>query len=76
MYSDEHLKELREDFLRESRPKEYRRLKKAGELEAHLQREAERCRRRAQELVDTHITFLQQAWQWAIREVLLETEWD
>ena len=76
MYSDDDMKRLRRNFLRDCRPREYRRLRKAGELEDHLQRMADLCGRRAAGLVRGGTTFEAQAWHWAIREVLLETAWD
>ena len=76
MYSDDDLKRLRCNFLRDCRPKEYRRLKKAGELDEHLQKMADLCSRRAVRLVENGTTFEEQAWHWAVREVLLETKWD
>ena len=64
--------ERREDFLRENRPKEYRRLRKAGEVEAHLERSSARCVQRAESLIASG-THEAQAWSWAIRSVLLES---
>ena len=75
-YDNEHLMELREDFLIDNRPTYYERLVDEGRLEEHLEQMAERCRTEARRLVSQGITFTGQAWQWAIRSVLLETEWD
>ena len=76
MYDAEVLMEKREVFLRENRPKEYMRLKKSGELQAHLEKTARACRETAEGLVENGITFEAQAWQWAIRRELLDTPWD
>ena len=76
MQSDDELKQMRSDYLRDCKPKEFRRLRQAGDLEQHLQDRADRCRRRAAQLVDNGTTFKQQAEQWAIREVLLDSPWD
>ena len=73
MYDDDHLMQLRLNFLKGSRPKELRRLRREGELDSHLQNRADACRREAKRLVDSGETFEAQAWQWAIRTRLLET---
>ena len=75
-YDDAKLKQYRENFLRENRPDTYETLKQDGSLEAHLQEKADECRAEARRLVVEGITFEAQAWHWAIRSVLLETEWD
>ena len=73
MYDDDQLKQFRRNFLRGNRPEEFRRLKREGQLEAHLQEHADACRSRAASLVEQGETFEAQAWQWAIRIVLLES---
>ena len=73
MYHDDRLKEMRLNFLRDNRKSEYRRLRRDGELEEHLQECATACRMRAKSYVDSGETHEGQAWQWAIRVVLLET---
>ena len=67
MYNDDQLKQFRRNFLRGNRPEEFRRLKREGQLEAHLQEHADACRSRAASLVEQGETFEAQAWQWAIR---------
>ena len=74
-YTDEELREKRLHYLRTCKPKMLRELRRNGELDAHLEKKARRCRERAQDLIDTG-TYEGQAWSWAVREVLLETEAD
>ena len=76
MYDDAKLKEYRLNYLRDCQPEELERLERVGQLEQHLQKRADRCRRRAANLVENGTTFAEQAWQWAIREVLLDSPWD
>ena len=76
MYDDDRLKTLRYNFLANNRPTELRRLTREKKLDEHLQEMADACRREAAGLQVSGITFEGQAWQWAIRSVLLETEWD
>ena len=76
MYHDDRLKELRKNYLKNCRPTELRRLTKAGELDEHLQRMATACRREQARMVESGEAADPQAWQWAIREVLLETARD
>ena len=73
--SDEELKDFRLDYLKRCERKEYRRLLKAGELEAHLQKRADSCRSFAAALIGNG-EFPGQAWHWAIRVRLLDTEMD
>ena len=74
-YTDDKLKELRLKYLGDCKPSALKKLKKSGELDSHLQRRADMARRRCANLMATGV-FEGQAWQWAIREVLLETERD
>ncbi len=74
-YTDDELKEKRLRYLKDCKPKELRQLRKDGALADALDRRVARCRRRAEELMDSG-TFEGQAWSWAVREVLLETEAD
>ena len=76
MYDDDHLKNLRRNYLRNSRPKEFRRLTHKGELEEHLEERTDACRTEAKRIEDKGLAFEGQAWQWAIRSVLLEQPWD
>ena len=76
MYEDDRLKQLRRNFLSGERPEEVAALEREGKLEAHLQERADACRKEAARLVESGTTFEGQAWQWAIRSVLLETVWD
>ena len=76
MYDDDQLKEFRLNFLRDVKPVEYERLLQEGELEDHLQERADACRTEQARLVENGTTFDAQAWQWAIRSVLLESPWD
>ena len=75
MHTDDQLKEMRLRYLKDCKPQELRRLRKERSLDESLQRRADRCRARANDLVQSG-TFEGQAWQWAIREVLLEQEAD
>ena len=74
-YTDVEMHEMRRRYLRTSKPKVLRELLREQALDAHLERKAVRCRARAQEYIDGG-TGEGQAWQWAVREVLLETEAD
>lgn len=56
-------------------PKYYRAMKKSGELDEFCKDAANRTRRLAENYIATG-TFPAQAWQWAIREVILEVERD
>lgn len=76
MYHDDQLKEFRSNFLANVRPEELSRLRNAGELDDHLQERADACSREATRLVEQGTTFEAQAWQWAIRTELLESERD
>ena len=75
MYNDEQLRDFRRTFLQDCKPKMYRRLQRAGLLADHLQAMADLCRRRVKSLVASG-TFEGQAWQWAVRTVLLEAQED
>lgn len=74
-YTDDLLKERRRKYLELCKPDTLRNLKREGTLDDHLENSARRCRERAESLMAGG-TFSGQAWQWAIREVLLETEAD
>ena len=76
MYDDDKLKDFRRNFLESERPEEFAELSRAGELDTHLQEHADACRRHAEHLVESGETFEGQAWQWAIRYVLLERPYD
>ncbi|MYB83920.1 MAG: hypothetical protein F4X54_04120 [Chloroflexi bacterium] len=76
MYSPEDLMEKRLTFLRENKPRRLRELRKSGELQAHLEESAERCKRTAESIMRTQPVPDSQAWSWAIRSELLEREWD
>ena len=73
--SDEELIEYRRNYLRDCDNKEYRRLARKGQLDDHLQEKADKCRANAEDMVEQG-TFPPQAWHWAIRETLLESERD
>ena len=76
MYDDERLKALRRNYLEETKPEWYCLLVQEDRLAAHLQGKADACREEAKRIVAQGITFEEQAWQWAIRSVLLDQEWD
>ena len=73
--SDEELFEYRRGYLRDCDRREYRRLARKGQLDAHLREKADECRSDAERLIRRG-PFPAQAWHWAIRETLLETERD
>ena len=73
-YSEPELKERRLKFLRDCNPHLLKELQESGGLDEHLQQRADRCRDRQQDLLRT--THEDQAWLWAVAEVLLETERD
>ena len=71
------LRDIRLKFLQENRQKVYRKMSDDGTLEEHLETRA----RLAHEAHDRilrqgHTVIDDQAWSWAIREVLLESPWD
>ncbi len=76
MYDDDRLKEIREQFLESMRPDELAELRQTGELEQHLQNKADSCRKHAASLIKSGHAFKEQAWNWAIRVVLLESDYD
>ena len=73
--SDEELKRIKRNYLRDCQNKEYRRLARRGELDEYLQECADSARRFAQNLIETG-TFANQAWSWAVRVELLDSEMD
>ena len=75
MYSDGDLMDIREKYLEENRPEEYARLVREDELEAHLERSAASCVEQAKNYMRQG-TIESQAWRWAIRVALLDTEPD
>lgn len=75
-YSDARLKEIRREYLEENRPDEYKRLIEEGTLDAHLDKKAEMCREEQKPIVGQGLARDSQAWSWAIRSELLDTEWD
>ena len=75
MYSDDQLMDMRENFLKENRPEEFKRLQREDELEAHLEERAVACVERAENYIKQGVMD-QQAWRWAIRVALLETDPD
>ena len=52
MYSDDQLMDMRENFLRNNRSREYERLQRTWELETHLEEHAAACVRRAESYVN------------------------
>ena len=76
-YTKSHgeLKKFKRDYLRDCKPKEYRQLLPDDELERYLQQQADSCRRHEEALNRTGIR-PPQAWHWAIRERLLDSERD
>ena len=76
MYDDDRLKLYRRNFLKNVRPEDLEERERAGTLEDHLQERADACRKEAERLVTSGQTFEEQAWQWAIRTELLESQPD
>lgn len=74
-YTDERLHELRYNYLLNCKPTTLKQLDDDGELETHLEFRADLCLKRVDSLMASGI-HEGQAWQWAIREILLETEHD
>ena len=72
---DEELKTYRLEYLRDCQNKEYRRLARKGLLDEHLQEMADAARAFAEDLIKRG-EFPPQAWQWAIRVKLLDSEMD
>ena len=75
MYSDGELMDIREKYLEENRPEEFERLQCTGELEQYLERSAKACVEQAESFMKQGVMD-QQAWRWAIRVTLLDTEPD
>ena len=73
--SDEELKTYALEYLRDCQNKEYRRLARKGLLEEHLQEQADAARAYAEDLIKQG-QFPPQAWHWAIRVKLLDSEMD
>ena len=73
--SDEELRKEALDFYRTCHPKEYRELRKSGELEEVLTLKVEACKRHAAALIKNGV-FENQAWFWAVKEIILEREAD
>ena len=71
-YTDGMLQDRRLEYLKQCKPTRLRHMKDEGTLDEHLEKSAKRCRERANSFILTG-TGEAQAWQWAIREVLLET---
>ena len=74
-YTQEELKRIARKYLRECCPKDYRQMRRDGELEEHLEAQANRTRRVAENFMQTG-THASQAWSWAIRTEILEREID
>ena len=74
-YTDADLREKRLYYLKACKPHDLRQLRQDRQLDSHLDRKVSRCREQAEDLIESGV-FAGQAWQWAIREILLETEAD
>ena len=75
MYSDGDLMDIREKYPEENLPEEFERLQGTDELEQHLERSAKACVQQAESYMKQGV-MEQQAWRWAIRVALLDTEPD
>ena len=73
--SDEELKSIRLEYLKDCQPQSYREYVEDGTLEDHLERVAKTARSFAETLVRQGTSRVQ-AWQWAIRVKLLDSEMD
>ena len=69
------LEQQREDFLKDNRPAEYKRLKKSGQLSREVREVADRATRYAENLISTG-TYPGPAWIEARKTVILETPGD
>ena len=74
-YSQDALKDIARKYLLENKNKEFRRLARKGELDAYVEERANAARDFAHNLIKTG-TFAPQAWSWAIRVAILESEMD
>lgn len=74
-YSWDGLRAIRPEYLRENDQKEFRRLARKGLLEEHLDQKARAAQAFASDLMATG-TMDSQAWSWAVRVELLESEMD
>ena len=74
-YTQDELKKIKRDYLRECQPKMYRELRRDGELEEYLASRANSARKVAHNFMRTG-THSGQAWSWAIRTELLDSEMD
>ena len=70
-YSQEQLKDKRRNFLRSCRYAVFRQLVRSGEIDPHLETNANECRQHAESVVDPG-TFYQQVWSWAAWVHLLD----
>ena len=76
-YSDTKLREIRRNYLRENKPEEYDGMMQDGTLEEHLTSRASQCRREQARILREGWTKIDsQAWSWAIRSELLDSQWD
>jgi len=73
--SDESLRAQTVDFMKENQPKIYRQFLVAGDLQEYLDLKVNACKRAAQNLIKNGV-FLNQAWNTAIRQEILEIESD
>lgn len=62
-------------FIKENKPREYRKMKALRELSEYCQLKAERARKQAESLIADGI-WDKEAWNLAIRQVILESESD
>ena len=72
-YSQGQLQDKRRNYLRSCNYQEFRRLVRSGEIDAHLETKANECRRYAVALIEQG-TFYEQAWSWAVRVHLLDSD--
>lgn len=71
------LREIRRRYLKENRRKLYKEMRDNGTLEKHLDQRAESCVEEQKYLLAMRIApHDEQAWSWAIRSALLDSEWD
>ena len=73
--ADTPMMEIRRDYLRQNRPRQYRTMQQDGTLDEHLRDRAASCGEKYREYLRQGVE-TGQARSWAIREILLDQEPD
>ena len=73
VYSDREIRQEALDYVKYNKPKEYREMKKNGELEEYLNHKVEVVKHEVETNMQMGISPIE-AWHTAVRQVLLERE--